>query len=333
MRWIFGISIGLLCFATPLVISYPDPAFLTCWHQYQEALAKVHFYRESNSLPKFYTDSIRHPIPPIYKPGYLSKVVPSNRTIILALGPGTTATHGLIADLHRLNIPSVHWRLHAQVPDTLSCASFLERWNQFCVNREFRSMSIEEMYMFIQTFMTQYQCVSAFMDYPIPEMFLYLRYVFPNAIYLFTDREPTAWAKSRVGHDPYDILVIPIPNLHTPFRDRGINVMAALFKAHRDFVHCAIPPDRILDLNYFASNPSTSSRSVELSNYFINLSKNLETRMHHPRNHSSRIQRSLMKDGNSFSTEIARFLLPRLNPSLDDLLISDIIAALEASLP
>src|SRR3989338_7020815 len=329
MSWIVGVLI-LLC-ATPSVIGYPDSAFLQCWHRYQESLSKVKL--DPSSIPKLYTDSIHFPVPPIYEPSILSNVVPSNHSVIFALGPGTTATHGLIGDLYRLNIPSVHWIIHTQIPDTPTCQSFLQRWTRFCQDREFRSMSVEEIYRFIQTVMMQHDCVSAFMDFPIPEMFLYLRYMFPNAIYLFTDREPTSWAKRRVHHHPLDIAVLPMPNLHPPTPVTNINVLSSLFVAHREFIHCVIPSDKILDLNYFTnfSPESTEKLANVLDELLDQVDTLVETpmRMLQNRTHSGRIRRNLGAEDQTYAMQIAHFILPRLNTRLDGNLIAEITHAIQ----
>ncbi|CAM9885703.1 unnamed protein product [Phaeothamnion confervicola] len=92
--------------------------------------------------------------------------------------------------------------------------------------------------------------VDAVLDSPMAALFFDIFHQFPNARFVLLHRDPALWAPSRKKHHPDSTApILRMPASAIP--DASLDEMAAVFTAHEAYVRCKVPPERLLEVDYF----------------------------------------------------------------------------------
>jgi len=182
------------------------------------------------------------------------------RPFIWGAGSGSTATGSLFAALLKLNFNAVHAVSGAGV-DLRLFERFMHTWHEYdegSCRRLVRSLNLSDMP----------ENVDAVVDTPASELFIDIFLAYPKARFILTVRPAEEWAHAR--RHMYDwvtngLVNIP-PDLPVPIQEPCGDLtvadverfsekdLATLFSLQNDLVRCAVPQERLFEIDVFTQN-------------------------------------------------------------------------------
>jgi len=180
------------------------------------------------------------------------------RPLIWGAGAGSTGTESLFAALVKLNFTAVHSGHYELAGSDLR---LFERFMYAChehdecsCRRWMRSLNLSDMP----------ENIDAFVDTPASELFIDTFLAYPRARFILSVRPAEEWAHAR--RHMYDWRNLGPPDTPVPMQEPCGNLsvadverfsekdLATLFSLHNDLVRCAVPQERLFEIDVFTQN-------------------------------------------------------------------------------
>ncbi|CAM9378090.1 unnamed protein product [Phaeothamnion confervicola] len=97
--------------------------------------------------------------------------------------------------------------------------------------------------------------VDAVLDDPMCQLFFDTFHQFPNARFVLLHRDPVDWAESRRRKHRRAPLPVIRGATSDCVTDASLDELAGAFAAFEAYVRCKVPPERLLEVDYFAEIP------------------------------------------------------------------------------
>jgi hypothetical protein len=176
----------------------------------------------------------------------------SDRLLLLGVGSGATGTSSLAKALIDIfeGMGVEKMVAHSQHSPLENCKYSETLYGMFQATPQECFLSLHK---FDYTLMAP--SVGALLDAPTFELFIDFFLAFPKAVYVLTDRDPTAWARARAKHlmksVPYPMQepcgrLMTHPGSHPP-----ISQFAAIYAASNRLIQCMVPKEKIFEINVF----------------------------------------------------------------------------------
>jgi len=172
------------------------------------------------------------------------------RKIILGVGSGSTATHGLAGALWKMGFDVAHFWHRKLGPKAA-------RWHEslyFPIIMKAGKENISQCHQtYADTDFRYPRKIDAILDTPMAELFWDFYRTYPNAKYILTLRNATQWFRSRTRDHWQESACL--------YRPCGLKIKhfsgkthVKLFIAHNDFVRCIVPKEKLLTLCFNCHN-------------------------------------------------------------------------------
>jgi len=172
------------------------------------------------------------------------------REIILGVGSGSTATHGLAGALWKMGFDVAHFWHRRLGPKAL-------RWHETLYSPIITSAGKENISLCHKVYANadfRYpRKIDAILDTPMAELFWDFYRTYPNAKYILTFRNATQWFLSRTRDHWQESACLYRP-CGLKMKHFSGETHAKLFLAHNDFVRCIVPKERLLTLCFNCHN-------------------------------------------------------------------------------
>jgi len=197
----------------------------------------------------------------------LSEIKTSNRSIVFGAGPGDTASRSMASGLRLLGMNGWHFKMENKWLNKLFF-NFAEKNVSKCYSEanNYNYLSIPNNVEFL-------------LDDPIDWVFIHLFRAYPNAKFILSTRQPSkTWADSRIkagyGALPYMQLPCGESRLEKGVSRRSRDQIANLMDLNNALVRCAVPKERLLEVDVFtASESRMKGLMVELGDFTGHKSK------------------------------------------------------------